>query len=132
MASNKLQKSPNCRSGPNFCLATMPTFIDKFRKLYNNGFLVFELAVLIFLWHGINNVIHFASLQFAFDFVETHRVKECHVSACTKSGIPVHGTDSPLLGSYRTRQNSKDRPVGVWNVDGEVLRQASLSLRYVM
>ena len=42
----------------------------------------------------------------------------------------MHDTDSPLLGSYRTRPNSKDRPVGVWNVDGEVLRQASLSLRY--
>ena len=76
------------------------------------------------------HVIHFLPLQFALDFVETHRVKECHVSAGCKSGRPVHGTDSPLLSSYRTRPNSKDRPVGVWNVDGEVLRQASLSLRY--
>ena len=42
----------------------------------------------------------------------------------------MHGNDSPLLSSYRARPNSKDRPVGVWNVDGEVLRQASLSLRY--
>ncbi|XP_020611928.1 ceramide kinase-like [Orbicella faveolata] len=67
--------------------------------------------------------------QFALDFVETHRIKECHVSAYRKSGRPVHGTDSPLLSSYQARPNSKDRPVGVWNVDGEVLRQASLSLR---
>ena len=76
--------------------------------------------------HGI----HVSSLQFALDFVETHRIKECHVNASYKSGHPVHGTDSPLLSSYRARPNSKDRPVGVWNVDGEVLRQATLSLRY--
>lgn len=69
--------------------------------------------------------------QFAFGFIETHRVKECHIRACDKSGVPVSGTDSPLLGgSYRARRNHKERrPVGVWNVDGEVLRQASLSLR---
>jgi len=79
-----------------------------------------------------DHVIHFSSLQFALDFVETHRIKECHVSAYRKSGRPVHGTDSPLLSSYQARPNSKDRPVGVWNVDGEVLRQASLSLRYAM
>lgn len=78
------------------------------------------------------HVIHFPSLQFALDFVETHRIKECHVSACCKSGRPVQGTDSPLLSSYRRRPDSKQRPVGVWNVDGEVLRQASLSLRYAM
>lgn len=79
-----------------------------------------------------HHVFHFPSLQFALDFVETHRIKECHVSACHNSGRPVYGTDSPLLSSYRTQPNSKDRPVGVWNVDGEVLRQASLSLRYAM
>ena len=81
-----------------------------------------------FLW--IFAHVHFLSLQFALDFVETHRIKECHVSASCKSGRLLHGTDSPLLSSYRARPNSKDRPVGVWNVDGEVLRQASLSLRY--
>nr|XP_058960896.1 ceramide kinase-like isoform X3 [Pocillopora verrucosa] len=68
--------------------------------------------------------------QFAFGFIETHRVKECHIHACDKSGVPVSGTDSLLHGgSYRGRRNPKEQPVGVWNVDGEVLRQASLSLR---
>ena len=84
--------------------------------------------------HNFVNILSlyftFHSLQFVFDFVETHRIKECHVSACTSSGVPVHGTDSPPLPSYGRRRKSKDRPVGVWNVDGEVLRQASLSLRY--
>lgn len=86
-------------------------------------------VTILWIFH---HVIHFPSLQFALDFVETHRIKECHVSACCKSGRPVHGTDSPLLSSYRRRPDSKQRPVGVWNVDGEVLRQASLSLRYAM
>ena len=76
-----------------------------------------------------DHVFHFPFLQFALDFVETHRIKECHVNASYKSGYPVRGTDSPLLSSYRARPNSKGRPVGVWNVDGEVLRQAALSLR---
>ena len=76
-------------------------------------------------------VIYPLSLQFAFGFIETHRVKECHIHACDKSGVPVSGTDSLLHGgSYRRRRNPKEQPVGVWNVDGEVLRQASLSLRY--
>ncbi|CAH3180695.1 unnamed protein product [Porites lobata] len=67
--------------------------------------------------------------QFAFDFVECHRIKECYVQAQDKSGVPVQGADGPLLDSYRVSRNPKDRSVGIWNVDGELLRQPSLSLR---
>ncbi|XP_067023571.1 ceramide kinase-like isoform X2 [Acropora muricata] len=67
--------------------------------------------------------------QFAFPFVECHRIKECHVKACDKSGYPVQGVDGPLLDSYRGSRNPKDNSVGTWNVDGEILRQHSLSLR---
>ena len=49
--------------------------------------------------------------------------------ACNKSGVPVQGADGPLLDSYRGSRISKDRSVGTWNVDGEILRQHSLSLR---
>ena len=49
--------------------------------------------------------------------------------ACHKSGVPVQGADGPLLDSYRETRNLKDRSVGTWNVDGEILRQPSLSLR---
>ena len=71
--------------------------------------------------------------QFAFDFVECHRIKECYVQAQDKSGVPVQGADGPLLDSYRVSRNPKDRSVtvGIWNVDGELLRQPSLSLRSV-
>ena len=51
--------------------------------------------------------------------------------ACNKSGVPVQGVDGPLLDSYRVSRNPKDSSVGTWNVDGEVLRQHSLSFRYV-
>lgn len=67
--------------------------------------------------------------QFAFPFVECHRIKECHVKACDKSGYPVQGVDGPLLDSYRGSRNPKDKSVGTWNVDGEILRQHSLSLK---
>ncbi|XP_068714957.1 ceramide kinase-like isoform X3 [Montipora foliosa] len=67
--------------------------------------------------------------QFAFPFVECHRVKECHVKACDKSGYPVQGSDGPLLDTYLGSRNPKDSSVGTWNVDGEILRQHSLSLR---
>lgn len=67
--------------------------------------------------------------QFALPFVECHRIKECHVHACNKAGVPVQGADGPLLDSYLVSRNPKDRSVGTWNVDGEILRQRSLSLR---
>lgn len=69
--------------------------------------------------------------QFALPFVECHRIKECHVHACNKAGVPVQGADGPLLDSYLVSRNPKDRSVGTWNVDGEILRQRSLSLRFV-
>lgn len=85
------------------------------------------------LFDGINsllfhplNIVH---VQFAFPFVECHRIKECHVKACDKSGYPVQGVDGPLLDSYRGSRNPKDNSVGTWNVDGEILRQHSLSLK---
>ena len=43
----------------------------------------------------------------------------------------MQGADGSLLDSYRVSRSAKDRSVGTWNVDGEVLRQHSLSLRYV-
>ena len=43
----------------------------------------------------------------------------------------MQGADGPLLDSYRVSRNPKDRSVGIWNVDGELLRQPSLSLRSV-
>ena len=53
------------------------------------------------------------------------------MQAQDKSGVPVQGADGPLLDSYRVSRNPKDRSVGIWNVDGELLRQPSLSLRSV-
>ena len=83
---------------------------------------------MLFQYFFFLNVVSF---QFAFPFVECHRVKECHVKACDKSGYPVQGSDGPLLDTYQGSRNPKDSSVGTWNVDGEILRQHSLSVRFV-
>ena len=44
--------------------------------------------------------------------------------------MPVSSDHSPAQ-AYHSRHSVRDKSLGVWNVDGELLRQAALSIRLV-
>lgn len=70
--------------------------------------------------------------QFEFDFVETHRVRECHIRACSASepeDAGNNGAECEKKITPETATGRKDRSVGVWNADGELLRKSALLAR---
>ena len=70
--------------------------------------------------------------QFDFDFVETHRVKECRIRAWLpndSAGGEEAGDDKEKPSSSARR---KKRAVGMWNADGELLEKTELLVRYAL
>lgn len=85
------------------------------------------------LFDGINlllfpplNIVH---VQFAFPFVECHRIEECTWKPVIRVNTPC--TVLTDLSWIVTEEVAipKDKSVGTWNVDGEILRQQTLLLR---
>lgn len=72
-------------------------------------------------------------LQFDFDFVDVSRVEQCHIRAITEYQQKHQDEDSvttPLSNNASLPTSvSKDRSVGTWNVDGEILNELSVLVR---
>jgi hypothetical protein len=70
--------------------------------------------------------------QFDFDFVEVSRVKQCYIRAVTDYE-QRHKDDSEAPSTRPAslpRSISRDRSIGVWNVDGELLNEPAVLVRY--
>ena len=66
--------------------------------------------------------------------METHRVRECHIRACPTSeeAAGETGTGREKEKDPSTATGKKDRSIGVWNADGELLRETALLARLVL